>query len=152
MINFTPRFTLGEGIFEAGFVRDGAEVLEERKFSCPCQHLTARLLLYPSYSTFVCRTDRLNASYSPCSASSRSCNVCPASATSHFLLHALLTCKLTTTPTDPYNDREVSCTYYWSIHRQFSPSASPFMSYRLHSVISVRSQSVFSVFLRKPSV
>jgi len=81
--------------------------------------------------------DRSTASYSPWSASSRSSNVCPASATSHFLPHALLTCKLTTTPADPYNDLEVSYTYYWSIHRQFSPSASPFMSYRLYSVISV---------------
>jgi hypothetical protein len=27
--------------------------------SCPCQHSTARLLLYPSYSTFICRTNRL---------------------------------------------------------------------------------------------
>jgi hypothetical protein len=85
----------------------------------------------------VCLPDRSTASYSPCTASSSSCNVCPVSAPSHILPHALLTCKLTTTQADPYNDREVLYTCYCSIHRQFSPSASPFISYRLDSVISV---------------
>ena len=64
-------------------------------------------------------------------------------------LHALLTCELSTMPAD----REASRTFYWSIHRQFSPSASPFLSYRLDPVISVSvSVGFFSAFLRKPSV
>jgi len=133
-------------------LRDGADVLKDRRFSCPRQHLAASLLIC-SQQFHARMSDPSTASYSPYSASSRSCNVCPASAPSHFLLHSLLTCKLTTTPADPYNDREASCTCYWSIHRQFPPSASPFMSYRLDPLTSVSiSVDRFSVFLRKPSV
>ena len=134
---YAPIYTRGRNLRSWVRPRDGADVLEEIRFSCSCQLSTGRLLLYPRYSTIVCRTDRSTASYSPCSASSRSCNVFPAPAPSHFLLHPLLTFKLTTTPADPYDDREASCTYCWSVRRQFSPSASPFMSYRLDPVISV---------------
>jgi hypothetical protein len=156
----SPIYTRGRNLQTWVRPRDCADVLVQRRFSYTCQDSTGRLLFYPSYSTFVCRTDRSTASYSPCSASSRSCNVCPAPANSHFSLRPLLTCKLTTTPADPYNDRKASCTYCWSIHRQFSPSTSPFMSYCLDPMISVSisvgffptfSESLRSdVALRKP--
>jgi len=142
-----PIYTRGKNLRGWARPRDGAYILDDRRLSRPCQHSAARLLLS------VRLTDPSTASYSPCSASSRSSTVCPAPAPSHLLLHALLTCKLTTTPTDPYNDREASCAYCWSIHRQFCPSASPFLSYRLDPVTSVSiSVGCFSVFLRKPSV
>ena len=54
-----PIYTRGRNLRNWVRPRDGEDVLEERRFSCPCQHSTAHILLYPSYSTFVCQTDRL---------------------------------------------------------------------------------------------
>lgn len=145
-----PLYTPGEGIFEAGCAPETVRTFWRTKDS----PVLASILPPVSCSTQLFHfsmSDPSPTSYPPYSASSRSCNVCPAPAPSHFLLHSLLTCKLTTTPAVPYNDREASCTYYWSIHRQFSPSASPFMSYRLDPLTSVSiSVDCLSVFLRKP--
>jgi hypothetical protein len=114
--------------------------------------------LYPSYSTFVYRTNRLSVTHrarqvpDPVRAVVRVMFALSQLPRNLYSLR-LFTCQLTKTPAEPYIDGEASLTHFLSIRHQFAPSARPFTSYRLDPVIFVSiSVRFLSLFHRKPSV